>query len=445
MKRKIGFRIGIAAAAALSLTLPIPAQQATSRQAKAGQEASVIAVKEPVDNAEAEAEYDNERWMENALLREAAEDIRCFRLTKAEQKLTQFRKTPAAKDTYLREKGEMLKRRVEKARQALDHVQRIVVIDSLEVDEEDFISAYRLPSSAGKLLTQDEFPEEEWKEDADMAYSNEAGDLIILQQPDSAGYRLTENTKLVGGEWDKPRIILEEFDPEGVPDYPFMTSDGTMLYFASDGDESMGGYDIFAAGRDPSDGEYLEPTNLGMPINSTANDYMLAIDEENGVGWWATDRNAAPGKVTIYIYKLAESRENVEPEDENLIALASLSDYRMTWPKGEDYSELAEKIRHLDTSAKKADDFRLPIAGGKYLTSYDQLPDEASRAVMDRYLEADAELEAKEAQLDGMRREYSRLHNRQLASEIKALETQVEKERRTVRRLRSDVYKSLKE
>jgi len=31
-------------------------------------------------------------------------------------------------------------------------------------------------------------------------------------------------------------------------------------------------------------------------------DYMLVLDEENGIGWWSTMRNDLPDMTTIYVF-----------------------------------------------------------------------------------------------------------------------------------------------
>lgn len=84
--------------------------------------------------------------------------------------------------------------------------------------------------------------------------------------------------------------------------YPFMMPDGTTFYFAATGEESIGGYDIFVTRFDSESGSFLKAENIGMPFNSTANDYMYAIDEFNDIGWFATDRSQPEGKVCIYIF-----------------------------------------------------------------------------------------------------------------------------------------------
>ena len=44
------------------------------------------------------------------------------------------------------------------------------------------------------------------------------------------------------------------------------------------------------------------PDNYGLPYNSTANDYFLAIDERNNLGWLISDRYQPEDKVCIYIF-----------------------------------------------------------------------------------------------------------------------------------------------
>jgi hypothetical protein len=92
------------------------------------------------------------------------------------------------------------------------------------------------------------------------------------------------------------------FDTKGNDDYPFMLADGITLYFASDGEGSIGGYDIFVSRMDTESGRFFRPDNVGMPFNSTANDYMMAINEVANLGWFVSDRNQPDGKVCVYLF-----------------------------------------------------------------------------------------------------------------------------------------------
>ena len=55
--------------------------------------------------------------------------------------------------------------------------------------------------------------------------------------------------------------------------YPIMSPDGLTLYLVSDRPSGMGALDILAAHRASTDDAWGDPENLGLPINSSANDW----------------------------------------------------------------------------------------------------------------------------------------------------------------------------
>ncbi len=107
-----------------------------------------------------------------------------------------------------------------------------------------------------------------------------------------------------------------------------MMADGITLYFASDKPDGLGGYDIYMTRFSPITNEYLPAQNIGMPFNSTANDYMFAVDETNRVGMFATDRNQSPDSVAVYRFVFDKEKKMLKETDpETLRAYARLSKY----------------------------------------------------------------------------------------------------------------------
>lgn len=335
--------------------------------------------------------------------------------------------------------------RIADATAFLDRVEKIAVIDSLAVDYPDFYKAYRIPSSAGRLAAPSVLPFEEGKQLASMAYVNEAGDFMMWAEPDTIGtQRIFESMKLTDGTWHAP-VLTGDGLLEGDSDYPFMMPDGLTLYFANDGPESIGGYDIFVASRDAATGEYLQPSNLGMPYNSPYDDFMLAIDELNGVGWWATDRNRLDGKVTVYVFAVNDLRTNYNPGEDDVVAFARLQSIADT--RGdEDYAELLATLAAIDPDEKvKKAEFYLPAGKGKVYRNLSDLPTPEAREAMKRYVDAQKKYEADEAQLRDMRRRYAGRRSKPLGEEILAAEKALETDLGRLRRLRSDVYRALKQ
>ena len=55
--------------------------------------------------------------------------------------------------------------------------------------------------------------------------------------------QLYSRIRLLDG-WSEPEPLMS-LNEQGNVNYPFLMSDGITLYYASDGEGSLGGYDIF--------------------------------------------------------------------------------------------------------------------------------------------------------------------------------------------------------
>ena len=177
----------------------------------------------------------------------------------------------------------------------------VCFVDSFVVDKEDFLSVYTMGGDVGRVAScADYFG------DADLpGYLNETQrgmDIFFSDENDDETplLKLYRRSK-VGESWGSVQPIVG-FDTKGNDDYPFMLADGITLYFASDGEGSIGGYDIFVSRMDTESGRFFRPDNVGMPFNSTANDYMMAINEVANLGWFVSDRNQPQGKVCVYVF-----------------------------------------------------------------------------------------------------------------------------------------------
>ena len=118
-------------------------------------------------------------------------------------------------------------------------------------------------------------------------------------------------------------------------------SDGLTLYFASTDHQSFGGYDLDVTRYNLATDSYLVPNQLNMPFNSPFNDYMMAIDEQKGIGWFASDRFQPEGQVCIYTFIPNERVTLIEGEEEGYMARrAAITSIRDSWKEGTDYTAL---------------------------------------------------------------------------------------------------------
>lgn len=85
--------------------------------------------------------------------------------------------------------------------------------------------------------------------------------------------------------------------------FPYSRTD-SLLYFASDGHPGFGGLDIFKAKLN-STGDYWSIENMGLPLNSTGDDFGITFGNgENG--YFSSNRGDARGRDHIYSFELPD-------------------------------------------------------------------------------------------------------------------------------------------
>lgn len=74
--------------------------------------------------------------------------------------------------------------------------------------------------------------------------------------------------------------------------------DGETMYLASNGNETMGGYDIFVSYR--VQGQWTKPVNMGYPINTPYDDFFFASTANGKFAYIASNRAGGQGGFDIY-------------------------------------------------------------------------------------------------------------------------------------------------
>ncbi|MDR3365611.1 MAG: OmpA family protein [Prevotellaceae bacterium] len=106
-------------------------------------------------------------------------------------------------------------------------------------------------------------------------------------------------------EWSEPVNMGASINTAGNEMYPYVRDVGT-LYFASNGHKGFGGLDIFRATKREQGGWQVE--NMGMPINSAADDFSIIFEKEREAGYFASRRRGGRGGDDIYRFVLPEAK-----------------------------------------------------------------------------------------------------------------------------------------
>lgn len=334
-----------------------------------------------------------------------------------------------------------LQRRAMRMSNMLERVEKVEILDSIAVDSADFFKAYRLSAAAGRILPSDAVRRIGAGQDADelsIAYMPQNNSEILWSAADTSGvFSLYSANILDDGTLDHTVALDKSLADGGSAKFPFLMPDGVTLYFANDGENSLGGYDIFMTRRNENqEGAYYQPQNVGMPYNSPFDDYMLAIDETSGLGWFATDRNRIPGKVTVYVFAPSAMRVNADTDDPNLASLAMLSDISLTRREGVDYKSVLES-RLPKNNVSAGDDstpqlFAIDMGNGRVYTSLGDFRKERAQSVMLEALATAVALDQHLKAEDALRDRY-RKGDDSVAGEIRDSERETDQLRRRYR------------
>ena len=102
------------------------------------------------------------------------------------------------------------------------------------------------------------------------------------------------------GSWGVAKNIGGNINTPLNDDSPFIHADGVTLFFSSEGWNSMGGSDIFYSSINTADSTWNQPINLGYPINSPDDDRYYVLNADGTRGYFSSNRKGGYGQQDIY-------------------------------------------------------------------------------------------------------------------------------------------------
>lgn len=304
------------------------------------------------------------------------------------------------------------KKRQERYEQKLQVTARITFIDSLIVKKNSLMDIISISAENGSIRPCAGFHGMVEPDTLDCTmFRTQLGDKIIFAQPDDNAVLHLFTSELIGDKWSE-KIMLPGLNDTVSQNYPFMLSDGTTLYYASKGEESLGGYDIFMTRWDADAQRFLKPENIGMPFNSTGNDYLYLIDEFHQLGWFATDRGLGPDSVCIYTFIPTQTRKIYDTHSigrDTLVAYANINSIRDTWTDKDEVSAAIKRLDEVKHSVRKARKAGICfVVSDKIIyTELSQFRTKEGYNLAQKWLGMSQQLKSLSAELESQRQQYS--------------------------------------
>lgn len=295
-------------------------------------------------------------------------------------------------------------------KQMMPATAKIMFIDSTVVSKNDFLNHIPLNKESGKFEYATKFFDKKTSNN-NTVYINEFANRAIFAEGDSVQTGIYTADKL-NDKWTTPTSINSIDKNYEMPLYPFLQSDGVTLFFAAKGKNSIGGYDIFMTRYNSNNNSFFPPENYGLPFNSTANDYLLAIDDYDQLGWLVTDRNQPEGKVCIYTFVPTKERLNFTGDNLNekqLNKMATIHSISETWKFGDRNAAMARfkaMIVRNNATVKNNNDINFVINDK---TTYHSISEftPSNRQKYSKLIQMISEQEQDAHQLDLMRDKYA--------------------------------------
>lgn len=321
---------------------------------------------------------------------------------------------------------------------------KVMFIDSVVVGKEDFLSQLKMSPEAGTVsVRSNKFPGVMMPL---TQYENQLGDRRIFADGDTTATGLYAATRL-GDGWSKAEPL------EGISqdtylwqDFPFLMPDGVTLFFSAKGPQSMGGRDIFMTNYDADKGTYYEPQNYGLPFNSEANEYLLAIDDVDTLGWLVSDRFQPKDSVCIYTFVPTNPRVDFQSDDlpkgqlEKYARLTSISD---TWHFGNRWGAIQRRDKMLER-IKAGTQKQAPVLvvnDGLLARSASDLKTTEGRKLYQQWLEVNGMVKDTQSTLDGLRRQMAQSGSQTARDRVLKLEDDLERQRSDLKMLAKQIRK----
>lgn len=124
------------------------------------------------------------------------------------------------------------------------------------------------------------------------------------------GFQIMQARKNTAGRWvDIQSVDALNTDMDEL--LPYYDPVGRDIYFASNGREGLGGFDIYRSHFDEERGEWSVPVHIGLPVNSVFDDYLLLPGTDLGKVIFFSTRQSSDTAIAAYSVHLSEPKQSL--------------------------------------------------------------------------------------------------------------------------------------
>ncbi len=195
----------------------------------------------------------------------------------------------------------------------LEKRKNVIITSSKEVPLYSFYQNYDFSQSFGKVVNASAslLSPKDIKEQSDhvMFVSNDRNYVYLSRFGKNSiqGKDIFIARKNASNDFSAPENLSSVINTVKDEDFPFLANNGSTLYFSSKGHNSIGGFDIFKSEYDNVTKTWSTPENMGIPINTTSDDFLYVPSSDGLTASYATTEESDNSKVIVRKIKVENS------------------------------------------------------------------------------------------------------------------------------------------
>ena len=346
-----------------------------------------------------------------------------YQFEEAISQYNRFLKYASASDIR-NEKAENYKQECEVGIRLSAKVYHLDVYSRDTVPEDKILQAYRPVKDVGRITRNSDFFESGLDPNG-ILYLTERGDEVYFTMEEELGTTsIFKMEKLLDG-WSEKKA-LEGVNTASNESHPYVIIDGSTLYFSSNREGGIGGYDLYKANYDSESKMFSDPVNLGVPFNSPKDDYLFVADEFNSLAWFASNRETNDSTFIVYAIRWDDSVVKDLVQDMNEIKdVAAMVLTDQPNPYASDIDEVNGGVKQIEDAAL----FHFLVADTLEYSDVEHFNSDEARAFFEEGLTLVNKKDSLSNQMIGKREMYARTNSdtqrSQLVNDILSMEKQV--------------------
>jgi len=346
-----------------------------------------------------------------------------YQFEEAISQYNRFLKYASASDIR-NEKAEKYKQECEVGIRLSAKVYHLDVYSRDTVPEDKILQAYHPVKDVGRITRNSDFFESGLDPNG-ILYLTERGDEVYFTLEEELGTTsIFKMEKLLDG-WSEKKA-LEGVNTASNESHPYVIIDGSTLYFSSNREGGIGGYDLYKANYDSESKMFSDPVNLGVPFNSPKDDYLFVADEFNSLAWFASNRETNDSTFIVYAIRWDDSVVKDLVQDMNEIKdVAAMVLTDQPNPYASDIDEVNGGVKQIEDAAL----FHFLVADTLEYSDVEHFNSDEARAFFEEGLTLVNKKDSLSNQMIGKREMYARTNSdtqrSQLVNDILSMEKQV--------------------